>query len=214
MSADEVARDGGGPDCDDASAPVTEGPIREPVPISTFRRRVDAARQWLVVIAVAVGAALLIRTFVLQQFSVSGYSMVNTLHDGDRVLVNKLSYRLHEPRRGDVIVLETSEGASERDLIKRVVALPGETVAYRSCLLFIDGKRQDEPYLSAAVVGSTNCGTDQAPLQIPSGHVFVLGDNRPASKDSRDPSVGPIDYDKIVGRAFVVIWPAGDWRWL
>ena len=91
-------------------------------------------------IGVAVSAALLVRAFVLQQFAVSGYSMINTLHDGDRVLVNKLSYRLHDPRRGDVVVLKTIEGAGERDLIKRVVGLPGETVEYRSCMLYIDGR--------------------------------------------------------------------------
>ena len=80
------------------------------------------------------------RAYVLQQFAVEGTSMLTTLHPSDRVLVNKLSYRLHDPRRGDVVVLKRIESnAQERDLIKRVVALPGETIEYRSCQLFING---------------------------------------------------------------------------
>ena len=166
------------------------------------------------VIVVAVSAALLVRQFVLQQFAVSGSSMYSTLHDGDRVLVNKLSYRLHDPRRGDVVVLKTMESVGERDLIKRVVALPGETIEYRSCVLYIDGRVLTEPYLDDSIVTAQNCGGDQAPLTVPEDSVFVLGDNRGGSKDSRDGQLGPISYDDIIGRAFVVIWPAGDWRWL
>ena len=138
----------------DAGAVESTGPAgddRDVGPLLTAspsRRRRNPWVEWLVVISVAVGAALLVRAFVLQQFAVSGYSMINTLHDGDRVLVNKLSYRLHDPRRGDVVVLKTIDGASERDLIKRVVGLPTETVEYRSCVLYINGRKIDEPYLS------------------------------------------------------------------
>ena len=177
------------------------------------RKSVAAAMiEWLVVVAVAVTAALLVKAYVVQQFQVSGDSMRMTLHDGDRVLVNKLSYRMHDPNRGDVVVLKTIESVGERDLIKRVVALPGETVEYRSCVLYIDGKELVEPYLDPNVVTPTNCGGDQPPLEVPKDAVYVLGDNRGGSKDSRD--LGPIEYDDIIGRAFVVIWPAGDWRWL
>ena len=183
-----------------------------PSPLPKKRKRGNALTEWLVVVAVAVGAALMVRAFVLQQFAVSGYSMISTLHDGDRVLVNKLSYRLHDPRRGDVVVLKTLEGADERDLIKRVVGLPGETVEYRACVLYIDGRELVEPYLDPAVVTRTSCGTDQIPLEVPDDQVFVMGDNRAGSKDSR--SLGPITYADLIGRAFVVIWPAGDWRWL
>lgn len=170
--------------------------------------------EWFVVVVVAVSAALLVRQFVLQQFAVSGSSMYSTLHDGDRVLVNKLSYRLHDPRRGDVVVLKTMEAVGERDLIKRVVGLPGETVEYRSCVLYIDGKVLVEPYLDDAVVTPTSCGGEQPAITVPKETVFVMGDNRGGSKDSRDTQLGPISYDDIIGRAFVVIWPAGDWRWL
>ena len=85
--------------------------------------------------------AFLVRTFVLAHFVVDGTSMSTTLHDGDRVFVNKLSYRLHDPNRGDVVVLHEISGASERDLIKRVIALPGETIEVRNCEVLIDGQR-------------------------------------------------------------------------
>lgn len=183
-----------------------------PSPAPRKRKRGNALTEWIIVIGVAVSAALLVRAFVLQQFAVSGYSMINTLHDGDRVLVNKLSYRLHDPRRGDVVVLKTIEGAGERDLIKRVVALPGETVEYRSCVLYVDGRELVEPYLDPTVVTPTSCGEAQPALKVPDDSVFVMGDNRPGSKDSR--ALGPITYGNLIGRAFVVIWPAGDWRWL
>ena len=185
-----------------------------PEPAPGTRTKRNAWTEWLIVITVAVTAALIVRAFVLQQFAVSGHSMDTTLHNGDRVLVNKLSYRLHDPRRGDVVVLKTIEGAGERDLIKRVVALPGEIIEYRSCILYIDGRELVEPYLDPAVVTATNCGRDQAQLQVPTDHVFVMGDNRSGSKDSRALALGPIAYGDLIGRAFVVIWPDGDWRWL
>jgi signal peptidase I len=153
-----------------------------------------------------------VRAFVLQQFAVSGHSMDTTLHNGDRVLVNKLSYRLHHPNRGDVVVLKTLEGTGERDLIKRVIALPGETVEYKSCVLYINGKELVEPYLNPAIVTPSSCGGDQTKLTIPAEHVFVMGDNRGGSKDSRD--IGPVEYQNLLGRAFVVIWPSRDWKWL
>lgn len=181
----------------------------EPLPES---KKSNAWAEWIIVIVVAVTAALVVRAFVLQQFAVSGHSMDTTLHDGDRVLVNKLSYRMHDPNRGDVVVLKTIEGAGERDLIKRVVALPGETVEYRNCVLFIDDRELIEPYLDPTVVTPTSCGGDQSKLTIPANHVFVMGDNRGGSKDSRD--IGPIDYQDLLGRAFVIIWPTRDWTWL
>lgn len=181
-------------------------------PAAPPKKKGNAWVEWLVVIFVAVTAALVVRQFVLQQFAVSGHSMDTTLHDGDRVLVNKMSYRLHDPNRGDVVVLKTIEGAGERDLIKRVVGLPGESVEYRNCVLYIDGKELVEPYLDPTVVTPTACGGDQAPITVPQDSVFVMGDNRGGSKDSRD--IGPVDYSDLLGRAFVIIWPTSDWAWL
>ncbi|MFM7685589.1 MAG: signal peptidase I [Actinomycetota bacterium] len=183
-------------------------PEPEPEP----RRRLNGWLEWLIVVVVAVTAALGVRAFVLQQFAVSGRSMDTTLHDGDRVLVNKLSYRLHDPNRGDVVVLKTIEGTGERDLIKRVVALPGETIEYRNCTLYVNDRELLEPYLDPLVVTPNACGPDQTKITVPVDYVFVMGDNRPGSKDSRE--IGPVSYADLLGRAFVVIWPKDDWQWL
>ena len=171
--------------------------------------------EWIVVVAVAISSALLVRAYVLQQFAVEGTSMLSTLHPSDRVLVNKLSYRLHDPRRGDVVVLKRIESNSqERDLIKRVVGLPGETIEYRACQLFINGSLINEPYLDPLIVAPSRCGADQPAVLVQPNHVFVMGDNRGGSLDSRDNSVGQVDYSNLIGRAFVVMWPFADWQWL
>ncbi len=196
---------------------VTEGEDEETPPdadtppdIAARRRR--ALLDWVIVIAVALLVAFLVRTFVLAHFVVDGTSMSTTLHDGDRVFVNKLSYRLHDPGRGDVVVLHEIRGTTDRDLIKRVIALPGETIEMRNCEVTIDGKKLDEPYLDPQVVTPGNCGGDTPPTPVPENHVFVMGDNRGGSLDSR--ALGPIDEGDLVGRAFVVFWPKSDWQWL
>ena len=177
------------------------------------RSKTSSWVEWFVVIVVAVSAALLVRQFVLQQFAVSGSSMYSTLHDGDRVLVNKLSYRLHDPRRGDVVVLRKFDAATtERDLIKRVVGLPGESVRIASCVVYIDDVPLEEPYLDPVIQARDGCGNDQAETVVPDGQVFVLGDHRGRSSDSR--VFGAVPYDLLIGRAFVIIWPVGDWAWL
>ena len=168
--------------------------------------------EWLVVLVVAISSALLVKAYVMQQFAVDGRSMDTTLHNGDRVLVNKLSYRLHDPRRGDVVVLKQLNGSAERDLIKRVIALPGETIEVQDCAVTIDGKTLNEPYLDPTVVTPGNCGPGYPATKVPENQVFVMGDNRPGSGDSR--SFGPVSEDLLIGRAFVVIWPFGDWSWL
>ena len=179
------------------------------------KRKRSGLAEWIIVVVVAISSALLVRAYVLQQFAVEGTSMLNTLHPSDRVLVNKLSYRLHDPRRGDVVVLKRIESNSEeRDLIKRVVALPGETVEYLDCQLFIDGALVNEPYLDPQIVSSNRCGADQPAVQVGTDHVFVMGDNRGGSLDSRDSSVGQVDYGNLIGRAFVIMWPFADWQWL
>src|ERR1051325_5666716 len=100
------------------------------------KRKRSGLVEWIVVVVVAISSALLVRAYVLQQFAVEGTSMLTTLRPGGRGLVHKLSYHLHDPRRGDVVVLKRIEtNAQERDLIKRVVALPGETIEYRDCQL-------------------------------------------------------------------------------
>ena len=193
--------DDGGPPDDDSGIRSGDGPG------SAARAFVD----WIVVVAVALTVAFLVRGFVLAHFVVDGSSMDSTLTTGDRVFVNKLSYRLHDPRRGDVVVLHQITGRSERDLIKRVIALPGETIEMTDCDVRIDGRLLLEPYLDPEVVSST-CGGDFDPVTVPDDHVFVMGDNRSGSQDSR--AIGPIAEDALVGRAFVVFWPRSDWQWL
>ena len=171
-------------------------------------------RDWIVVIAIALGAAMLVRVYVLQQFYISGPSMETTLFGNNRVLVNKLSYRLHGIHRGDVVVFDrvtTSDGTVQHDdLIKRVIALPGDTIEIKNCVVIVNSKPTVEPYLDTEVFGQADlvsrCRVTNLPVQtIPKKKIFVMGDNRPESFDSR--SFGPISESLVVGRAFAVVWP-------
>jgi len=162
-----------------------------------------SALEWVVVLGGALIVALLIRAFLVQAFYIPSESMEPTLRESDRVLVNKLSYDLHEVNRGDVVVFHRppSEPAGGiDDLIKRAIGLGGETIEGRDGRIWIDDRPLIEPYLTDAAVTS-----DFGPLLIPEDHVFVMGDNRQNSRDSR--FFGPIDEDLIVGRAFVRVWP-------
>jgi signal peptidase I len=183
------------------------------------RSQMRAIWEWVFVVVVAISAAMLIRVFLFQQYYIDGPSMQTTLMPEDRVLVNKMSYKLHDIHRGDVIVFDrVTNDVQHDDLIKRVLGLPGETLEIRSCIVYINGVQVDEPYLNpeqtSQVEPSARCGshTDMAPIVVPEEMVFVMGDNRVQSFDSRD--FGPIDTDKVRGRAFVVIWPASAWAWL
>ena len=173
---------------------------------------------WIVVVAIALSVAFLVRGFLLAHFVVDGTSMATTLAEGDRVFVNKLSYRLHDPNRGDVVVLHQINGRTERDLIKRVIALPGETVEMVDCVVRITEvgaatpRVLDEPYLDPEVVTPDRCGSQFGPEVVPDGEVFVMGDNRAGSQDSR--ALGTIPEEDLVGRAFVVFWPRSSWQWL
>jgi signal peptidase I len=210
-----VTVDAGGDDDDEPDQETTNDPDTEEVAIvtaATGNGRARAVFDWVVVIGVALLVAFLVRTFVLAHFVVDGVSMASTLHDDDRVFVNKLSYRLHDPNRGDVVVLHQLNGASERDLIKRVIGLPGEEVSFEECVVYIDGVVLQEPYLDPAATTPGTCGRNMTPLVVPDDSVFVMGDNRGGSMDSRD--LGPIEDDDLVGRAFVVFWPQGHWQWL
>ncbi len=174
-----------------------------------------ALLEWIIVFVVAIGSAVLIKSYVVQQFQVEGTSMINTLHEGDRVLVNRLSYRLHDPRRGDVVVLHRLPGTTnERDLIKRVIGLPGEQVEIRNCNVYIDGNLLKEPYVDPAVSTCTLADNGANPYLVPDGQVFVMGDNRSQGGSGDSRSFGSVPEKDLVGRAFVVVWPKGDWQWL
>jgi signal peptidase I len=181
-------------------------------------------------ILVAVALALFIKTLLVQAFYIPSESMFPTLEVGDRVLVNKLVYDFGEPQRNDIIVfedphaLESDQGffegiltwlteglgfatAEHQDFIKRVVGLPGEEIELKNGHLFVDGERTFEPYTIALD------GTDLEPKTVKPDHVFVMGDNRANSSDSRG-GLGQIPYDKIVGKAFVLLWPPSRIEWL
>lgn len=173
-----------------------------------------SAREWGVLLAASFGVALLLRTFLLQPFGIPSASMVPTLQIGDKVLVNKVSYDLHDVNRGDVVVFKTPPGmerAGVNNLIKRVVALPGETVEGRDGRVYVNGRPLSEPYLPGEVRSKAfeGCGpqSDRCPGKVPPGRYWVLGDNRQNSQDST--FFGTVDGTTIVGRAFVRWWPLG-----
>jgi len=204
-----VIPEAGGP------APVEEPPAK---PRSLLR-------ELPILLGVAFVIAFLVKTFVAQAFFIPSESMVHTLEVGDRVLVSRMSYHLHEPHRGDIVVFtspfETTGKSNSRslpsrvlhtvlesvglrqpsteDFIKRVIGLPGETVEGKDGKIYINGRQLVEPYLAEQPIG------DFPPKTIPKGQLWVMGDNRNRSSDSR--VFGPIKKSKIVGRAILRIWP-------
>ena len=183
----------------DTHAPMSEEPPRR------AGKALRSGLEWVAIIVGALLVALVVKTFLIQAFYIPSASMEPQLAIGDRVLVNKLSYRLHDVNRGDIVVFERPPGDAGdpeiKDLIKRVVALPGETVEGRGGQIFVDERPLREPY-----IGQHEVIADFGPTKIPAGRVFVMGDNRDNSKDSR--VFGPIKESIIVGRAFVRVWPA------
>ena len=185
------------------------------------REGMKAIREWVTVVGVALIIAFLVRGFALQQFYISGPSMESTMFQDNRVLVNKISYRLHDIHRGDVVVFDrvTTDGIAVQhdDLIKRVIGLAGDTISISKCVVSVNGKSIDEPYLNDYDLAQTNLDDrcripEMAVTTVESGHLFVMGDNRPQSFDSR--MFGTIDEKLVVGRAFVIIWPIGSFHWL
>ena len=193
--------------------------------------RKDAARSFWkelpILIVVALVVAVVIKTFLVQAFFIPSASMRDTLLEGDRVMVNKLAYRFGEPARGDVIVFDSplvphddgesflgavvrnigeALGVSTPDtaLIKRVIATGGETIEIRGNTVYIDGVAIDEPYLRP---GSQMPAF--GPVTVPEGEVFVMGDNRNQSEDSR--RFGTVPVGDIIGRAFLRVWPPSRW---
>lgn len=164
--------------------------------------------EWVAVLVVAVVLAVVIKAFFVQAFKIPSESMEPTLMPGDRVVVNKLSYRAHDVNRGDIVVFHRPERApsgpnTPAQLIKRVIGLPGETITTRDSHIFIDGRRLVEPYLDP----DTPTYDIDNPVTVPEGQIWVMGDNRLHSGDSR--YFGPIEIDSIIGRAFFKIWPPG-----
>jgi signal peptidase I len=153
----------------------------------------------------AVLIALFINVYLAEAAEIkAGPSMQPNLYAGYRVMTEKISYYLHEPYRGDIVVVERDE--SEGNLIKRVLGLPGEIIEIRGGHTYINGEAIDEPWV--AHFG----GRDFPSTLIPEGHIFIVGDNRSNSRDSRD--IGPVPIDSIIGRAWFVYWPLPEFQFL
>jgi signal peptidase I len=153
-------------------------------------------------ILLAFALALFIITFVVQSFIVTGPSMEPTLHSGERLLINKFIYRFTQPKPGDIVVFHPAVRPRD-DYIKRVIAVAGQTVEIRDGRVWVDGKPLAEPYLSEATYGQFG------PVRIPQGRLFVLGDNRNNSQDSRYPEVGLVPLKSVIGKAALRYWPLG-----
>jgi signal peptidase I len=190
------------PDCPQEPQPVA--PSLEQG-ISPGRQVLHALREVLETMVPAVILALLINLFLAQATRVFGQSMEPNLHTDQRLVVEKISYNrlwhVRGPQRGDVVVLRL--GNESELLIKRVIGLPGDRVEIRGGRVFINGRPLTEPYLSQPTNG------DYGPVDVPPLSLFVLGDNRGFSNDSR--SFGPVSLDNVVGRAWFSYWPPGQW---
>lgn len=170
------------------------------------RSPVGTVIEIVIIVAAAFAIAMLVQAFVVKPFTIHQVSMQPTLLERDRILLNRMSYHFRDPERGDVVVFHSPMNEGD-DLVKRVVGVAGETVAIRGGSLYINGELQDEPY-----VLERHIRDDDQEVLVPPGHVFVMGDNRNNSGDSR--FFGPIEVDSIIGCAFCVYWPIGRWRGL
>lgn len=171
--------------------------------------------EWTKALVIAVLLAGVIRYFLFAPIVVDGLSMMPTLHDQDRMIVSKLSYEIGKPKRFDIIVFHAPEG---KDYIKRIIGLPGDRIEYKNDTLYVNGKAYKEPYLDQykkeVVDGPL---TDPFTLKekigrdtVPKGELFVMGDNRRFSKDSRH--IGTIPLSKVIGKTNMVYWPLSDAR--
>jgi signal peptidase I len=212
---------------DRATSDETENDRREGEPSDRDRKshRFVGSTPFLILMALAL--AILVKTFLIQAFYIPSASMEPTLEIGDRVFVNKLAYDIGDLSRGDVIVFANphpeqlpergavsallhwlGEGIglaqpADEDFIKRVIGLPGETIEIRDNSVYIDGEPLEEPYLTDAARRSNG---EFPETRIPPGQLFMMGDNRGDSADSRY-GLGLVPVDKVIGRAFIVIWP-------
>jgi len=220
-------------------APIPDPGSDDPVVASRATRHADDGhrgkfwRELPILILIALVIAIVVKTFLVQAFYIPSESMEPTLVRGDRVLVCRFCYRFGDIERGDVVVFADPDPAphergpvsgalrwlaegigvaqpEDEDFIKRVAGLPGDVVEIRRGQLYVNGEAIDEPYL-AAEEDTRSYG----PVTVPDGMLFVLGDNRLVSGDSRlepeEGGVGFVPVDRVIGRAFVIVWPPGHW---
>ena len=180
------------------------GPTTPTDPKKRGRDSARVAAEWIGLVVLALVIALLIKTFLFQAFYIPSESMLPTLKVHDRVLVNKLSYKLHPVHRDDIVVFKAPKNSDPGidDLVKRVIGLPGDSVSGHGGHVYIDGQELKEPYLPTGTFTS-----DFPPVKIPANSYWVMGDNRSNSRDSRYFPEHFIRKKDIIGRVFVRIWP-------
>ena len=161
-------------------------------------------KEWIQAILIAIVVSMFIRVFLFETTLVYGKSMESTLHDRDRVIINKLVYRFGLPDRGDIVVFKNPDNMEE-NYVKRVIALPGDTIEIVDGEVYVNGEVLDEPYINEPTKG------DFPKAVVPDGTIFVMGDNRNHSQDSRNPSVGFVPIENVIGKAQLRIWPLNEW---
>ncbi len=161
---------------------------------------------WFKAIVITIMLALFLRTFIFATSIVEGESMYPTLQDGERVIFNKVVYSIHEPGRGDIVIIHQPP----KNYVKRVIGLPGETIEIENSQLYINGEAYQQHFLSDEVIAQTN---NFGPIEIPEDNYFVMGDNRLISKDSRN-GLGFIPRDDIIGKSELIIYPFREFGWV
>lgn len=164
-------------------------------------------KDWVISIIVAVALAMFIRTFIVELYVVDGPSMRPTLESEERLVVNKFIYRFRPPEKGEVLVFQYPRDPS-RDFIKRVIATPGDTIEIREGRVLVNDQLLTEDYILEKTRSEYPKST------VPEGRVFVMGDNRNNSEDSRFADVGFVPYDLIKGKAMIVFWPISQYKTL
>jgi signal peptidase I len=166
--------------------------------------------EWTKALMIALALAGIIRYLLFAPIVVDGDSMLPTLQDDNRMIVNKVVYSISDINRFDIVVFKATE---DKDYIKRVIGLPGETIKYENDKLYVNGLLVDEPYLTQfRQEEPERFTTFVKETTVPAGHVFVLGDNRNHSRDSRH--IGPVNVDNIIGKANIVFWPFSELRYI
>jgi signal peptidase I len=193
----------------DLKEPTEEVPI---VPRVKSKRR--AFTEWFIVLVVAVTFSFLVRTFVVQEYSIPSGSMKPTLYIGNRILVNKLSVDFGTINVGDIVVFKappavaTLCGDALADLVKRVIGVPGDVLSTKGNTIYVDGKKLHQKWSHFPSLGADGAIHD---FTVPAGHYFMMGDNHADSCDSR--TWGTVPRSDIIGKVFLKIWPLSQWHW-
>lgn len=159
-------------------------------------------KEWSICIAIALALSFVIQNYAIAQVKVEDVSMQKTFFDGDRLIENKLAYHFSEPERGDIVIIHGPEHTNR--LIKRIIGLPGDTIEYRDGYVYLNGEKLEEHYTN----GESRPKREQYPLLVPANTVYVLGDNRERSEDSR--TIGVIRFNSLEGKVIFQLYPFGN----